>query len=96
MWRINPETNIEHPAPFPEEISDKLIQYYSFKNDIVLDPFMGSGTVAVSSKNFSRRYIGFEKNEDFCDLARRRASKTPTKKITDYFIKKNSIDKYFK
>ena len=40
IWKINPETKSKHPAPFPLKLSDNLIRYYSYKNDIILDPFM--------------------------------------------------------
>lgn len=72
VWYINPQTTSEHPAPFPKELSDRLIQYYSYVDDIILDPFMGSGTVAVSSIQFNRNYIGFEIHQKYCNLAEQR------------------------
>lgn len=63
---------IGHPAPFPEELPFRLIQLYSFKKDIVLDPFMGSGTTALSALKSDRKYIGFEINEEYIKLAEQR------------------------
>lgn len=71
IWTINAESakKIGHPAPFPEEIPFRLIQLYSFKNDVVLDPFMGSGTTGVSALNSNRRFIGYEIDEKYVKLA---------------------------
>jgi site-specific DNA-methyltransferase (adenine-specific) len=60
---------IGHPAPFPEELPDRLIQLYSFTDDIVLDPFMGSGTTAVAAIKAKRNYIGYEVSEAYIKLA---------------------------
>jgi DNA modification methylase len=65
VWFINPETKSKHPAPYPKELSDKLIRYYSYVDDLVLDMFMGSGTTAISSKELHRNYIGFELNNTY-------------------------------
>ena len=65
VWEISPARSKEHPAIFPEELSDKCILYYSFKDDIVLDMFMGSGTTAVSCIKNNRGYIGFERDLDY-------------------------------
>lgn len=74
IWTMNTESakRIGHPAPFPEELPYRLIQLYSFKDDIVLDPFMGSGTTAVSSLKSNRNFIGYEINKDYVDLANKR------------------------
>lgn len=72
VWRINPETKVDHPAPFPIELPSKLIQYYSFVEDIVLDPFAGSGTTCVAAKQLDRKYIGIEKIESYCELSEKR------------------------
>ena len=69
IWYINPETSSKHPAPYPEELSNKLIKYYSYINDIVLDPFIGSGTTAISCIKQHRNYIGFELDESYYNLA---------------------------
>lgn len=68
IWYINPETKSKHPAPYPEELCDKLIKYYSYIGDIVCDPFMGSGTTAKMAIINNRNYIGFEINKDYYDM----------------------------
>lgn len=68
IWFICPETKSKHPAPFPEELCDKLIKYYSYVDDIVCDPFMGSGTTAKMAKINERNYIGFEISKEYCDM----------------------------
>ena len=72
VWRFNPETKSAHPAPFPMELPQKLIQYYSFVGDIVLDPFAGSGTTCLAAKKLDRNYIGIElDNEFFANMEKR-------------------------
>ncbi len=74
IWTMNAESarRIGHPAPFPEELPHRLIQLYSFKDDIILDPFMGSGTTAISALKNERRYVGYEINEEYIKLAEKR------------------------
>ncbi|MBP5455332.1 MAG: site-specific DNA-methyltransferase [Paludibacteraceae bacterium] len=72
IWRINPETKSHHPAPFPLELPSKLITYYSFVGDTVLDPFMGSGTTCIAAKRLDRHYVGIEVNEEFFSFAKER------------------------
>ena len=76
IWNMNTESarKIGHPAPFPEELPFRLMQLYSFENDIVLDPFMGSGTTAVVGLKNSRRFVGYEINEDYVRIANERIS----------------------
>lgn len=62
----------KHPAVFPIELSDFFIKAYSNENDIVLDPFMGSGTVACSCTRNNRIYLGFDNNEEYVKLANER------------------------
>lgn len=70
IWRIHPKTNSKHPAPFPKELAQKVIRYYSFKNDVVFDPFAGSGTVGVAAAELGRRFVLFELNPDYIKLIR--------------------------
>jgi site-specific DNA-methyltransferase (adenine-specific) len=74
IWAMNAESarRIGHPAPFPEELPNRLIQLYSFTNDIILDPFMGSGTTAVAAKKIKRNFIGYDINEEYIELANTR------------------------
>jgi len=66
---------IGHPAPFPEELPRRLIELYSFQEDIVLDPFMGSGQTAIAAIKSKRKYIGYDVNTDYCKLAEERIKK---------------------
>jgi DNA modification methylase len=68
VWYINPETHSKHLAPYPEELSDKIIKYYSFVGDIVLDPFLGSGTTLLSCEKLDRLGIGFDIHEEYCEM----------------------------
>lgn len=74
IWTMNAERakRIGHPAPFPEELPNRLIQLYSFKGDIILDPFMGSGTTALSAIKSDRKYVGYEINQEYICLAEKR------------------------
>ena len=74
VWYMNPDTNNHHPAPFPEFLAEKIIRYYSYEGDIVLDPFMGSGTTAVVCKKLSRHYIGYETDREYVKIANSRLS----------------------
>lgn len=69
VWYINPKTQSKHLAPFPDGLCDRLIKYYSYCGDIVLDMFMGSGTTAKVAKINDRKYIGFEINKTYYELA---------------------------
>lgn len=74
LWTMNAESakRIGHPAPFPMELPHRLINLYSFKGDIVLDPFMGSGTTAIAALKSHRKYVGYEINKDYLTLCERR------------------------
>jgi len=66
--------SIGHPAPFPEELPTRLIKLYSFKDDVVLDPFLGSGTTSLSAVKYGRSYIGYDTNKKYIELANRRVA----------------------
>lgn len=74
IWTMNAESakRIGHPAPFPIDLPYRLIQLYSFKNDIILDTFMGSGTTAIASLQSERKYIGFDTSQEYINLANKR------------------------
>lgn len=63
---------IGHPAPFPEELPHRLIQLYTFKEDVVLDPFSGSGTTCLSAVKDQRNYIGYDINQKYITMAEKR------------------------
>jgi len=74
VWRFPAEsaTRIGHPAPFPVELPLRLIKLYTFEEEIVLDPFMGSGTTAIAALQTNRRYIGYDVDESYIRLAEKR------------------------
>ncbi|CCQ72777.1 DNA methyltransferase [Magnetospira sp. QH-2] len=74
IWNITPEkaTRVGHPVPFPVELPRRLIKLYSGEGDLVLDPFMGSGTTGVAAVELDRRYLGFELEGKFIKLAEQR------------------------
>ena len=82
VWKINPETKSKHPAPYPELIVDNLIKYYSFTGDLILDPFVGSGTTLISAFKLNRKSIGFEIHKDYINIFENRI-KTITKETTN-------------
>jgi len=61
-----------HPAPFPEQLAQDHILSWSNENDLILDPFMGSGTVAKMAKLNKRNYIGFEISQEYCEISQNR------------------------
>jgi len=67
-WNFNGEKQDKHIAMFPEELPKRLIKMFSFVGDTILDPFLGSGTTTLASKNLNRNSIGYEINEKFIDL----------------------------
>lgn len=70
FWTIKPETRkTGHPAPFPEELAYRLIKFYSYMDNTILDPFGGSGTVPIVSIHNSRNFIYIDKSENYCKLA---------------------------
>ena len=74
IWNISPARakKIGHPAPFPVELVKKFINLYSFKNNLILDPFMGSGSTAIASRMLDRDYIGYEINPEYVEIANKR------------------------
>lgn len=72
IWSIAPSKGDLHPASFPEELARNCIKLTTFEGDIVLDPFMGSGTTAIAAIETSRNYIGFEISKEYCEIAEKR------------------------
>jgi len=66
---------VGHPAPFPRDLPYRLIQLYSFKGDVVLDPFCGSGTTCLVAKSCDRHYIGYDVVEKYVQMAQQRLSR---------------------
>lgn len=65
-------TRVGHPAPFPVDLPRRLIELYTYRGDLVLDPFIGSGTTAVAAVQSGRHYVGFDTEQTYIDLAERR------------------------
>lgn len=74
IWTFPTESakRVGHPAPFPVELPRRLIQLYSFKGDIILDPFAGSGSTCVAAVKTGRKFVAYEKNDDYVATARKR------------------------
>jgi hypothetical protein len=74
VWDIPPESarRVSHPAPFPVELPARLIDLYTYENDLVLDPFMGSGSTLVAAARAKRRYVGYDLDPTYVDIARLR------------------------
>ena len=74
IWRFHAVSakKIGHPAPFPIELPLRLIHLYSYAGDIVLDPFMGSGTTGKAAQESGRKYIGYEIEEKYIEIANKR------------------------
>jgi len=74
VWDIAPESarRVRHPAPFPVELPERLIRLYTYTNDLVLDPFMGSGSTLVAAARVGRRYVGYDLDVGYVDVARAR------------------------
>lgn len=67
VWHITPAHNKKHPAVFPVELAEKVIRYYSFKNDVILDPFAGTGTTGKAALKLGRRFAMIERDKEYMD-----------------------------
>jgi DNA modification methylase len=74
VWDIPPESakRVNHPAPFPVELPERLIKLYTYGNDLVLDPFLGSGSTVVAAARTGRRGAGYDMDPDYVAIARQR------------------------
>lgn len=79
VWHIAPVPPgyIDHPCPYPEEIPYRLMKLYSYENDVILDPFNGSGQTTKVAHHFGRRYIGIDLVKDYVNLAKSRIEREP-------------------
>lgn len=77
LWDIPPEsaTRVGHPAPFPVELPLRLIELYTYRDDVVLDPFMGSGSTAVAAVRSARHFVGYDTAPDYVGAARDRVQR---------------------
>ena len=76
IWDIPAESarKVGHPAPFPVELPLRLIELYTYRDEVVLDPFMGAGSTAVASLTSHRNWIGYDIDESYCELTRKRVA----------------------
>lgn len=76
LWTIPPESarRVGHPAPFPVELPEQLIRLFTFKEDLVVDPFMGSGSTLVAAARLERRYAGYDLDPAYVEIARQRVA----------------------
>lgn len=86
IWRISPDMNLPHPAPFPQKLVEQCILATTEPNDVVLDPFMGIGTTAVVAKKLGRKYIGFESSKKYIDISNKNLK-------LDKMLKKKDIER---
>lgn len=86
IWRIKPAHDKKHPAVFPEELATKVITYYSFIDDVVLDPFAGIGTVGQAATKLGRRFVLIEINPKYVREICRRAKRWLGKDVQDVFL----------
>ena len=85
LWEIAPESasRVGHPAPFPVELPERLIHLYTYRGDLVLDPFMGSGTTAVAALRLDRHFAGYDTDPQYVEAARRRIDAERARQSTD-------------
>ncbi len=87
VWRFPPEsaTKVGHPAPFPEELPYRCIQLYTFKGDVVLDPFVGSGTTCIAALRSGRHFVGIDVEEEYVKIAEKRIREVlVVRKLTEF------------
>jgi site-specific DNA-methyltransferase (adenine-specific) len=74
VWYLPPDSarRVGHPAPFPASLPRRFIELYTFEGDVVLDPFIGSGSTAVAAIEANRRFVGYDTDRSYARLARRR------------------------
>ena len=74
VWEMAAEraTRVGHPAPFPVELPQRLIELYTYRDDLVLDPFMGSGTTGVAAVRTGRRFVGYDTETAYVEIAEQR------------------------
>lgn len=85
IWKIHPAHHKEHPAVFPSALAQRVIEYYSFIGDMVLDPFAGIGTTGIVAAKTGRRFFLIEKDERYFNIMKRDASiKTHKPHISDF------------
>jgi len=92
VWTFPAESarKIGHPAPFPIELPSRLIQLYTFKDEVVLDPFCGSGSACIAAIKAGRHYIGYDTEKEYVGLAEKRIGEHKQQLIIPLFMEKES------
>ncbi len=83
IWNLNGESTKHHPAPYPEELAYRLVRMFSFADDTVLDPFMGTATTLLAAARCGRNSIGVEIEPAYVKMAKERLDKDLTSLIGD-------------
>ena len=85
VWEIAAEsaTRVGHPAPFPVALVERCLHLFTYAGDVVLDPFMGSGTTAVAARRTGRHFIGYDTEKQYVDSARDRVASLPASELPD-------------
>jgi len=93
LWEIHPETHSSHPAPFPEKLPESCLKIFSYKDDIIMDCFLGSGTTGAVSARLNRSFIGIEKSKEYFDMAKKRIEEAELQiSLTNKFMPDVPID----
>ncbi|MGH9249932.1 MAG: DNA-methyltransferase [Acidimicrobiales bacterium] len=76
VWEVPPESakRVQHPAPFPVQLPKRFINLYTYEGEVVLDPFMGSGSTAVAAVESGRHWVGYEISHEYAEVTRKRAA----------------------
>lgn len=84
VWQFDAEraSKVGHPAPFPVELPYRTIQLYTFEGDVVLDPFVGAGTTCIAALKTNRKYVAYDIDKKYCDLAEQRIKQFLQEQIT--------------
>lgn len=84
VWKFSAEraSKVRHPAPFPVDLPYRLIQLYTFEDDVVLDPFVGSGTACIAALKTNRKYVAYDIDKKYCQLAEQRIKQFLQERVT--------------
>lgn len=93
IWTFaaEPAKKVGHPAPFPVELPYRLIQLYTFENEVILDPFVGSGTTCIAALKTKRYYVGYDNLKEYVELAKRRINLFLQEQLTLFNDSKASV-----
>jgi len=84
LWSISPEGKRLHPAPFPEELPRRCIKLFSYIGDVVLDPFVGSGTTLVVAQKLGRKWIGVDIKPEYIEMTKKRLMRECSQRLEKF------------